>query len=62
MPKKRGKRFVPYTFAVNPSLLKEVRQAAFDLDISVSRLIRDAIFHYKSDYEKKLKAKKEVKL
>ncbi len=52
MPKNRPKRFVPYTFAAYPSLLKELRQIAHDNNISVSQFIRDAIVYYQPQCKK----------
>lgn len=44
MPKKKeGERTVVQAFAIKPSLLKEVRQAAFDSDMSISKYICNAL-------------------
>ena len=51
MAKKRKKeKTVVHTFAVQPSQLKEVRQAAFDSDISVSKYICNALREYAVGY------------
>ena len=49
--KKKGKELtVVHTFAVQPSQLKEVRQAAFDSDMSISKYICNAIREYAVGY------------
>ncbi len=49
MPKKKtGELTVVHTFAIKPSQLKEIRQAAFDRDMSISKYICNALRYYQT--------------
>ena len=37
--KKRGEKKMPYSFAITPSELKEIRQVSFDQNISMSAYV-----------------------
>ena len=53
MPKKKhGELTVVQTFAIKPSQLKHIRQAAFDRNISVSKYICNALRYYQFTVEK----------
>ena len=44
MPKKKeGERTVVHSISIQPSQLKEIRQAAFDSDMSISKYICNAL-------------------
>ena len=61
MPKKKeGERTVVHAFVIKPSLLKEVRQAAFDSDMSISKYICNALRQYKVAVKQALKTNSET--